>query len=387
MAPESRRTDPPVEQVLFEEGYRFEFFQAVRVLERLFSSRLPVGRSSIPSDEAVRFRSLVSLSFPPSAIYEVARSDNGTSPPEMIVAFMGLFGLTGVLPRHYTELLLERVRQKDFALRDFLDLFNHRMISLFYRAWEKYRFPIAYERARLSPKREYDPFSLAVFHLIGMGTPGLRDRLECEDQSLLYYSGLIAQQPRSASALEALLADYFGVPVTIRQFLGAWLRIETQDRTRLGAGENNNQLGITALVGSKCWDQQSGFRLVIGPLTFKQFVEFIPCGNGFLPVVELTRFFIGLTLDFDIQLVLKAAEVPPCSLKSAGSEAFRLGWSSWLQTKQASRDMSDAVLGRHLTRTVQRTNSARASHDPEHVLTPAGSGYGRNAQFERGSDP
>ena len=114
MAPESRRTDPSLEQVLFGEGYRFEFFQAVRVLERLYPSRLPVGRDSIPSKEAVRFRSRLSLSFPPSAVHDVAHSENGVSPAEMVVAFMGLFGLTGVLPRHYTELLLERVRYQRF---------------------------------------------------------------------------------------------------------------------------------------------------------------------------------------------------------------------------------------------------------------------------------
>ena len=216
MATESRRADPSVEHVLFGEGYRFDFFQAVRVLERLSSTRLPVGRSSIPSKEAVRFRSLLSLSFPSSTVYDVAHSDNGANPPEMVVAFMGLFGLAGVLPRHYTELLIERVRQKDFALRDFLDLFNHRMISLFYRAWEKYRFPIAYERSRSSAGEGYDPFSLSLFNLIGMGTDGLRGKLKSGDEALLYYSGLVAQQPRSASALEAMLGDYFNVPVTVR---------------------------------------------------------------------------------------------------------------------------------------------------------------------------
>ena len=112
MATQSRRADPSLEHILFEEGYRFDFFQAVRVLERLSSARLPVGRSSIPSKEAVRFRSLLALSFPASSIYDVAQSDNGDSPPEMVVAFMGLFGHAGVHPRHYTNHEIERVRKK-----------------------------------------------------------------------------------------------------------------------------------------------------------------------------------------------------------------------------------------------------------------------------------
>jgi type VI secretion system protein ImpH len=350
MAPESRRANPSLEQVLFEEGSRFEFFQAVRVLERLYPARHAVGRNSTPAEEAVRFRSLLSLSFPPSAVHDVSHPDDGAAPAEMVVAFMGLFGLTGVLPRHYTELLLERVRHKDFALRDFLDIFNHRMISLFYRAWEKYRFPIAYERSRLPAPSDYDPFSLSLFHLIGMGTDGLRARLKCGDEALLHYGGLVAQQPRSANALEAILGDYFSVPVTVRQFVGAWLGLDVENRTRLGRPGFNNELGTTAILGSMCWDQQAGFRLVIGPLTGRQFWKFLPCEKGFAPVVELTRFLAGLTLDFDVQLVLKAAEVPACRLMGPGPQALRLGWSSWLKTKEFSRDAADAVLGRHLTR-------------------------------------
>src|SRR5262245_18194950 len=166
MATQNGRADPPLERVLFEEGYRFDFFQAVRVLERLYPNRQPVGRDALPSQEVVRFRSHLSLSFPPSAIHEIERLQDGRGPAQMTVAFMGLTGLLGVLPRHYTELLLERVRHKDQTLRDFLDFLNHRLISLFYRAWEKYRFPIAYERAMVQQKG-YDRFSLHLFDLLG----------------------------------------------------------------------------------------------------------------------------------------------------------------------------------------------------------------------------
>jgi len=350
MAAQSRRTDPALEQILFDEGYRFDFFQAVRILERIYPSQRPIGLDSLPANETVRFRSLVSLTFPPSAIHEIVPSDDGTVPAQMVVAFMGLTGLTGVLPRHYTELLLERVRYKDFALRDFLDIFNHRIISLFYRAWEKYRFPIAYERSRRSGQHDYDPFSLALFHVVGMGTNGLRGRLKFGDEALLYYSGLVAQQPRSASALEAIVSDYFSIPVNVKQFFGAWLVLEKANRTRMGRGEANNELGATAMLGSKCWDQQAGYRLVIGPLTFQRFRQFLPCDTGFLPLIELVRYLAGPTLDFDVQLVLKGAEVPACELKKPGPTALRLGWSSWLKTREFSEDAADAVLGRHLTR-------------------------------------
>ena len=349
MATESGRTDPPLDHILYEEGFRFDFFQAVRVIERLFSSRRPVGRESLPSNEAVRFRSLLSLTFPPSAVQDVARPEDERVPAQMIVAFMGLTGPMGVLPRHYTELLLERVRHKDTTLRDFLDIFNHRMISLFYRAWEKYRFPIAYERAR-TQNSGYDPFSECLFHFVGMGTGGLQGRMETGDEVLLYYGGLLAQQPRSASALEAVLRDYFDVPVGIDQFVGAWLRVGDEYRTRLGGDDGNNQIGMGAFLGSRSWDQQSGFRIKIGPLKFERFCDFLPSGGAFKSLVQLTRLMSGAVHDFNCQLILKAAEVPKCELRKPGSNPLRLGWSSWLKTKEFSRDADDAILGSHLTR-------------------------------------
>lgn len=349
MATESRRTDPPLDHVLYEEGFRFEFFQAVRVIERLFPSRHPAGRDSLPSNEAVRFRSLLSLTFPPSAVQRIARPAGENVPAQMIVAFMGLTGPMGVLPRHYTELLLERVRRKDTTLRDFLDLFNHRMISLFYRAWEKYRFPIAYERSR-TQRNGYDPFSECLFHFVGVGTQGLRGRMETGDEILLHYGGLLVQQPRSASALEAMLRDYFDVPVKIEQFVGAWLRVSDEYRACLGGNDGNNQIGMGAFLGSRFWDQQSGFRIKVGPLNFERFRDFLPSGRAFKSLVQLTRLMSGAVPDFSYQLILKAAEVPKCELRKSDSKAIRLGWSSWLKTRDFPRDTGDAVLGSHLTR-------------------------------------
>src|SRR5262245_2705359 len=242
MAAESRTTMDPLVDVLFEEPYRFDFFQAVRLLERVDRKRLPIGRYGEPTDEVVRFRTRVSLGFPPSQIFELLEPADGEStPPEMMVAFMGLTGPMGVLPHHYTELLMERARYKDTALWDFLDLFNHRMISLFYRAWEKYRFPIAYERGQ-------DRFTEFLYNFIGLGTGGLRrNRLNMPDEGLLFYSGLIAQRPHSAGAAEAILGDYFGVDASVTQFKGQWLKLEAEDLSRLGSA--NCELGINTVAG------------------------------------------------------------------------------------------------------------------------------------------
>jgi type VI secretion system protein ImpH len=342
------RTNPPLEEVVFQESFRFDFFEAVRMLERIYRQREPVGRSSEPGNEVVRFRSHVALTFPPSAICELAQPEAPDGQPEMTVAFMGLAGLVGVLPRHYTEMILERVRYKDFTLRDFLDLFNHRLISFFYRGWEKYRFPVAYERAVQSRER-YDPFSRCLFDFIGMGTPGLRERINVEGETLLFYAGLLAQQPHSASALEALLGDYLGTAVKAEQFIGQWLVLAPDQRARLNSANENHALG-NAVLGARFWDQQAKFRLRIGPLNRRQFQELLPYQKRFGELVQLTRLVAGQELDFDVQLVLRALEVPLCALGKPGLDSSRLGWSSWLKTKEFSVDAEDAVMGSHWTR-------------------------------------
>jgi len=166
MASESRRTDPSVEELLFAEGFRFEFFQAVRLLEKVFPERAPVGRDARPGEEVVRFHAHNTLTFPASSIDELSRSDEG-APASMVVAFMGLTGPSGVLPRHYTELVLEEERRRERGLAAFFDVFNHRVVSLFYRAWQKYRVPIAHEQAN-RPGAAPDPrvLSYEVWSLV-----------------------------------------------------------------------------------------------------------------------------------------------------------------------------------------------------------------------------
>jgi type VI secretion system protein ImpH len=349
VAAESRRTDPPLEQQLFQEPYRFDFFQAVRLLERVLPGHGPVGQDTKALAEIVRLRAHNALTFPPSAIHDLVRADDGR-PPLMTVAFMGLTGPSGVLPRHYTELILERARRKDRALPDFLDVFNHRMLSFFYRAWQKYRVPIAHEQAAHRATGE-DPFTRSLFDHFGMGTPGLRGRLQVEDQTLLYYAGLLAQHPRSATALEGMLADYLAAPVRVVPFRGEWLPLSEDNRSRLGGGgrEANNALGQTAVLGKRFWDQQARFRLRIGPIGLGLFCDLLPSGREFRALAQLTRLFVGQELDFDVQLVLRRDEVLRCRLGDTGPHAPRLGWSSWLRTKPFTRDADDAVLSRHLT--------------------------------------
>jgi type VI secretion system protein ImpH len=346
MAPTSRNEDPTVggataspeiEASLGKEPFAFDFFQAVRMLSRLLPDRQPVGRFSDPKSEVVRFATSAELGFPPSQIADLEWPES--SQPRMQVNFMGLTGPHGVLPLYYSALIRERLRVRDKALHAFLDLFNHRIISLFYQAWEKHHFTVGYER------NESDPISPHLMDLLGLGTPHLASRQAVPDEALLFRCGLLGAHSRSAAALRALLIDYFEVPVDIEQFVGKWYPIDETTRCRFSdSGSDSERLGLGTVVGDEIWDQQSGVRIKLGPLTLQQYLEFLPEGRAHQPLRSLVRFFAGNELDFEVQLILRKEEIPSCELGADGPSAPRLGWLTWAKTEPPAQDADESVL-------------------------------------------
>ena len=338
MAASNWGTDCRLDESLFSVASEFDFFQAVRLLTLL---RDHVQPSTTASSQVVRFRAHNSLGFPASAIAGLTQ-DNG-SPPTMDVTFLGMTGPRGALPVAYTELAIDQECLGDSAFADFLNIFNHRLIELFFQAWRKHHFVVGYELSRRK-RNEQDDFTSSLFDLIGMGTAGLRGRMAVPDIGLLHYAGLLSQRPHSAEALRAFLGDYFGVPVNVEQFAGKWHALEPDEACSLGSGELSSQLGGGAVAGDAVWNRDSQVRIVLGPLTADQFRSFLPDGRGFTEAVSLIRWFLGSTLEFEIQPTLRREEVPPCRLGDETSST-RLGWSAWLRTEPFWFHATDSVFG------------------------------------------
>ena len=343
MATTSRPQDLDVSRSFLGEELRehpgwFHFFQAVRLMHRMLPDREPIGRFAPPHREVLRFSANNLLAFPPSQIQTLDWSEDG--PARMKVNFMGLTGPAGVLPYCYTELIRDRNRSKNHSLEDFFDLFNHRMISLFYQAWEKYRFFVAYER------NQQDRLTRYLMSFAGLGTTGLQNRQAVADESLLFYCGLFSMQPRSASALEQALADYFDVPVEIEQFVGAWRALDPSNQCRMEGGvQYNDQVGMGAIAGDEIWEQQTRARIKIGPLAARQYLSFLPVGDAWEPLRAITTFFTGGEVEFEVQLVLEREDVPRCELRERGETAPLLGWFSWIKSGAAfGRNPGDTVL-------------------------------------------
>jgi type VI secretion system protein ImpH len=325
-----------VNDELAEEPYSFQFFQAVRLLHRLYPDRAPVGGFGMPGDEVVRFGCNPNLSFPAGEIAELEASDEG--PWRMTVNFMGLVGHLGVLPHHYSRLVMARDRARDPVLRDFLDLFHHRLTSLFYRAWARYRFYVVHELG------QEDPVTAHLFDLVGLGSERSRQGLALDAARLLRYAGLLGPQQRSALALQQVLEDYFDVPVEVEQFTGGWYRVSAEAQFAVSDDRplESTRLGGGALVGDEVWDPNSKARIVIGPLPLGRYQEFLPSGDAYRHLRALTRFFSDDQVEFELKLILSKDEVPPIALGAEGQ--VPLGWSTWLSGGRFVQDPSDTVL-------------------------------------------
>ena len=333
MASPQRKTGSSIEEQLFEKFYEFSFYRAVHLLERFSPGRKNMGRALVPGDEPVRFSVRQGLSFPASEISALkpgkenalgsnGASENNGSPHQMEVAFLGLTGPSGVLPQWYSRLVVDRKRLKDDTLEAFLNLFHHRLITLFYLAWKKYRFPENYLPGAM------DRLSRYLLSLEGLGTSGLTDIIGLPEESLAFYSGMLSRPMASAVTIESAVAYFAGASVRVEQFIERVVDLEPQDRTQLGGA--NALLGEDTICGSQVWECQTKFRVHIGPVEKGKFVRLMPTGDLLVPVFSLVRYMVGIEFEFDLRIYLQKEDVPPCVLGQTGTNAPYLGWTTWV---------------------------------------------------------
>ncbi|GAB2918051.1 type VI secretion system baseplate subunit TssG [Paraburkholderia jirisanensis] len=348
-----RRIDPGVVEQLLDEPYRFEFFQAVRLLERWFGQ----PASARPGDvvaQRVMFRSTLSLAFPPSEIERVlSYSEDGTAlkdkaqrsaaladatvrKVDMTPAFFGMLGAQGALPLHYTEQLIGREQQnRDRAAREFFDVFSNRATALFYAAWKKYRLPFHYE---LDRDERYLPLLLA---LAGVAEADTRKNLQkgkgtVFDEAIAGYAIAARHRPVSAAYLQRTLSDYFKAPVRVEQFVGRWYDVPPDQLTELG--KSNALLGATALAGARVWQRDMRVRLAIGPLSKQDYVAFLPGAERAVALERMLVLLSGITLEYEVRLFLRRADVGTVVL----GKGSRLGWDAFMCTQAANQDRGDA---------------------------------------------
>lgn len=327
-----------VREGLFAESYRFEFFQAVHLLEMLAltdieGSRQYAGRSLRYHDpvlpkgveplDLITLRAEISFAFPPSEVKSVRLTSAKPFSAELVTPLLALAGARGPLPDVYAELVLERLKYRDTALRDFLDLFHHRFLVLLYQAEKRKRLWME------SQEPENSRFASYLLCFAGAGElPAKKAEGELPPpRHLMAYAGLLWHQPRSSAGLQQLLSGYFQMSCKVHQLRGAWTAIEPEDCTRLGITGGNQILGVTATLGTQFWNSQAGFDIELRLPTLAAYESFLPTGKNYRDLCLLTRFYAGMHMCFHLLLILETPAAPELTLGSS-----RLGWSSWLRS-------------------------------------------------------
>lgn len=331
-----RRTTDPVTradplQRIAARPWAFDFFHALRWIECRFADRPRLGRARRPADEPLRLGQSPDQSFAPAALHALVPA-TATSRPRLEVRFFGLFGPNGPLPHHLTEHARQRLlHHGDATFARFADLFHHRLLLLFYRAWAQGRPTVGLDRP------DEDRFAEYVASLIGLGSSQHRGRDAVSDHAKLHFAGHYASQVRHADGLASILTGYLGRPVRVTPFEGSWLEVPTTERTALATAgarrSSSSVLGGGALLGAMVWDRQHRFGLHVGPLDLPTFESLLP-GGGALPALQaLVDQYVGDELSWGLRLELRADEVKPCRPGLHG----RLGWTSWLGMKDRVR--------------------------------------------------
>jgi len=334
---------------LVRRGWEFDFFPAVWLLERFAAGGAPVGGVGPVSAERIRFRPEVSMVFPATDVRRATVVD-GPSEDESIyqidVTFMGLYGVSTPLPLHYAVDVLRSVdhsrsganvegvesarparetgEEGGSPLRDFLDLFHHRLISFFYRSWLKYRF----ERSFALSGR--DDIAGYLLWFIGC-SPGVdAETLGVPPIRLLRYAGVLTQHPRSGMTLAGVLRDYWNDPsIGVETCLGRWVRVSSADQNRLG--EANSRVGFDVTLGEQVYDLNGTFLVRIGPMGWEEYLSFLPDGTRTAQTRALIRYYCMDPLACTLELRIRAGEVPSLRIGSDES-AGRLGFTSWVRT-------------------------------------------------------
>ncbi len=345
MAGKNRTTAHALIAELEQAAYDFDFFAALRLLEALNPDKPRLGTSVKASDDPIRLAQEPELEFSPATLSYYEAGTGGS--PRLAVNFMGLFGPQGPMPLHLTEYVRERRRHyHDPTFARFADIFHHRMISLFYRAWANVRPTVGYDRP------QSDRFAFYVGALLGVGGDAFRHRDALDDRAKLFFAGHFAAQTKHPDGLQAIIAELLALNVKIQEFVGEWMAIQTQDQSRLGLTPGLATLGQSALLGAFVWGCQHKFRIILGPMNLTQYLALLPGAAALAQLKAIVRNYVGDEFVWDMQLVLKKQEVPTeLSLgQSSLSQGLsmnggaRLGWSMWLGPRPSPRDADDLTL-------------------------------------------
>ena len=360
---------------LKENPDKYHIFQALRLIEAAYAHKPRLGRSRRPAQDAVRLKQRIDMGFASSTVARFVPQDEQTGEAGELAQYMfGLFGPNGPLPLHLTEYAYNRQHSfRDPTFKAFADMFHHRMLSLFYRAYASGEPTSSFDR-----KGEVDPFAQKVAAFAGLRGAALADRDAMPDLAKLRYAGRLSNGTRNEEGLVALISGFFGAPATMESFVGTWLELDPKDTWELGNPHTPAKLGQSCSIGSKVWTRQAKFRFRVGPVGLAEYKRLLPGGDGLKRLKALVNSYMGEAMLWDMNLVLKAGEAEVAMLAAPVAETqatapaldmdktvvlpmgaaendhkdgprpaqkgVYLGWTTWLGTPPSGKDLDQLYI-------------------------------------------
>jgi type VI secretion system protein ImpH len=306
------------------EPWRFDYFTVLRYLERAFKDRPRIGDSAARREEFVHLGQDPFMNFPASNLARVVQGDN--KPLQIFVTYLGLLGPQGALPLSITEEAYNYVAAQDDSFPRFLDIFNHRFLQLFFRAWADSRPIVQHDRP------DDDRFIAYIGSAIGLGSKPYHNLDSVPDSAKLGFAGLLGAQAKCASRLASAVCGLFKVRTEVEEFVGTWLKIEPAECTRLGQGHAS--LGQDMLLGGAIFSVQDKIRIRIYTRSLAEYIRFLPTGDLCEPLADLVFFYIGEQLLWDVEPAIPTGAVEPMQIGKFG----QLGWTSWMAPNWTSTD-------------------------------------------------
>lgn len=312
-----------------------DFFELLRQLE---TATMRFGRAGSAGSEPARLAQQPRQAFAVSDLAGFQPGGQGRA-PVVSVNLLGLIGPEGPMPLHLTRWIIARQSSRWFAgadssgatadtsFLDFINMLQHRMMALYWRAWADSRAGVQIAHG------DGGQVTAMMRAMAGIGLPGTRSDDARIDGSKLHHATSLSQEVRGPERLTSFLQSVLGVPVSLSEFVGVWLEIPEGLQTRIGL--RHNRLNDGAIVGERRFDRKSRAEIRLGPLTRAEFDRFSDDPLAKKRLRHALIFAQGNDIDFDIRLVLAASEVPRARLG-----ACRLGLSAWIDP-MPGRDADD----------------------------------------------
>lgn len=330
-----RLTASPIWRYIAEQPHKADLFSVLRWIDARDKTKPLLGRAARPHFEPIRLGQEPTLAFAASTIANIDGTGEERGRPRISIHSFGLFGPNGPLPLHLTEYARDRLRRfGDSTLIRFADIFHHRLILLFYRAWADCQSTVSLDR----PGR--DRFTDYVGCLAGYGLSSLRSRDDVPDHAKFFHAPRFVHEVRNPEGMAQMLSEYFHVPVEIQEFVPHWISLAPSEQTRLSDSTWNNILDENAVLGDQVLDGQHKICVRIGPMPIARYRSFLPRGNAAGKVAAWIKNYVGFEFFVDVQLVLCREDVMTANLEGVA----QLGWTSWLDERNSELHADDLVI-------------------------------------------